>query len=205
MIKISDGKHRTYDYRKELRELGLNFKRTDSGGYWWTDDDSRQRELLNFCNKRKLIIVQEDSRYTRSANYRTEFIRHNKGYKGNRTMYHCAYCGRKIKKDEMQVDHLIAVNKVKKHILPRLFMHLCGIHNVNDTKNLVASCSRCNQRKSDNQGFWLVRGFFGRSIWFWRIFHTIIAILVIFVIYMLISQGYLQQFIENIRNLRGVL
>jgi hypothetical protein len=69
MIKITDGKNTTKKYKTELKKLGLTFKPTGQyTGYWYTNDDSRQRELLKFCNKRKLIIEQEDSRFSRYAN-----------------------------------------------------------------------------------------------------------------------------------------
>ncbi len=180
MIRITDGKRATYTYRNELKELGLTFKSTGSGtGYWYTMDDSRQRELLRFCNKRKLRIDQEDSRYTRSSNYRDEFFKANKGYKHNGKKYHCAYCGKILTKKQLQVDHVIAVDAVKKHLIPRLIIKLSGIKNVNDPKNLVASCPSCNNRKSNKQGLWVLRGYIGRHIWFWRIYYTIIAILIL--------------------------
>lgn len=179
MLKITDGKKKTINYKNELKSLGLSFKKTGKySGYWYTDDDSRQRELLKFCNKRKLTIEREEEKYTRSSDYRTQFFKHNKGYKHDGKTYHCAYCGKKIKKDELEVDHVVAIDAVKNHILARLFIFLLGIHNINDTKNLVASCKKCNRKKSNKQGLWVLRGYLGRHIWFWRIFRFLIFIFI---------------------------
>lgn len=46
---------------------------------------------------------------------------------------HCAYCGRPIKKDEMQIDHLVP--KARK--------------GTNDITNLMPSCPSCNSLKAD--------------------------------------------------------
>lgn len=179
MLKITDGKKKTITYKDELKSLGLSFKKTGKySGYWYTDDDSRQRELLKFCNKRKLIIEKEDERYTRSSDYRTQFFKYNKGYKHDGKTYHCAYCGKKVKKDELEVDHVVAIDAVKNHILARLFIFLLGIHNINDTKNLVASCKKCNRKKSNKQGFWVLRGYLGKHIWFWRTLRFLIFIFI---------------------------
>ncbi|WP_286077845.1 hypothetical protein, partial [Thomasclavelia cocleata] len=98
MIKITDGKNKTISYKEELKELGLLFKKTGKySGYWYTKDDSRQKELLKFCNKKKLTIIKEEEKYSRSSDYREQFFKHNKGYKHDGNTYHCAYCGKKVK------------------------------------------------------------------------------------------------------------
>lgn len=199
MIKISDGKHSTKKYKNELKSLGLRFKPTGQyTGYWYTNDDSRQRELLKFCNKKKLRIEQEDERFSRSATYRDDFFRANRGYKKNGKDYHCAYCGKKLKKAKIEVDHVVAVDAVKKKILARLFIILTGIKNVNDPKNLVASCRRCNRKKSNKQGLWVLRGYLGRHIWFWRILRIAIILLISVLIYYLYSEGFIDPLLKKI-------
>ena len=44
-----------------------------------------------------------------------------------------------------------------------------GCDNVNDVKNLVASCSRCNRKKSNLMGLWYIRGKLGACKWYWDI------------------------------------
>lgn len=105
-------------------------------------------------------------KYTRSTNYRTEFIRHWPPEPGN--YYHCVYCGRRIHTDKMQVDHIISVDMAKQNWLARRLLPKEG---VNSIKNLVPSCQRCNRRKSNYGGLWLIRGYY------WRICLPIFIIL----------------------------
>lgn len=68
------------------------------------------------------------------------------------------------------MDHLIPVNAAKKKCLVRICLRLRGISDVNDEKNLVAACRRCNRKKSDKMGLWVPRGIIGKSnvLWFVR-------------------------------------
>lgn len=92
-------------------------------------------------------------KYERSDNYRSEFITHwPPDHSGH---YRCVYCGRRIKKDKMQVDHIVAVNLAKHNYISRLFLPREG---VNALSNLVPSCPRCNRKKGKSGGFWIIRG-----------------------------------------------
>lgn len=112
------------------------------------------------------MFLRVPDKYTRSTNYRTEFIRHWPPEPGN--YYHCVYCGRRIHTDKMQVDHIISVDMAKKNWLARRLLPKEG---VNSIKNLVPSCQRCNRRKSNYGGLWLIRGYY------WRICLPIFIIL----------------------------
>ena len=69
----------------------------------------------------------------------------------------------------MEVDHLIPVAKVKKSGFVRFLLRMHGIQNVNDKRNLVASCHRCNERKRDKMGVWYIRGRLGKYRIYWLI------------------------------------
>ncbi len=58
---------------------------------------------------------------------------------------HCAYCGKVITYDEMQVDHLI----------PQRFIDKFGKDEIECFDNYMPSCRRCNHYKRGNslQGF----------------------------------------------------
>lgn len=95
--------------------------------------------------------------FERNETYRRDFIQHNPPHNGK---YRCVYCGHKVKKDDMQVDHVIAVKRAKKNPFYR-----CCIHkDINELSNLVPSCAKCNRRKSDKGGLWILRGKF------WKLF-----------------------------------
>lgn len=108
----------------------------------------------------------------RSANYRCNFFKVNKGLRGRRKHYHCSYCGKIKKKDDITVDHLIPVNKVLKGRHKRFWkmvLRFNGINDINDTRNLVPACRKCNSRKGTNTGIWILRGLVGRHFGFWCI------------------------------------
>ena len=123
------------------------------------------------------------SKYDRSMNYRYEYIKNNPGYKGNRQVYHCAYCGKRIKKDQMQVDHIFSVYNAKNSFITRLLMRLFGINGVNDVKNLTASCPKCNLKKGKMGNGWIISGFLGKNIWYHRIKKLIKLALLAVIIY----------------------
>lgn len=105
-----------------------------------------------------------NAKYERDDSYRERFVAAHPPKNGK---YRCVYCGRKIKKDDMQVDHIIAVNRVKKNWLYKI----CVPNGVNDISNLVPSCARCNNRKGDKGGLWALRGKF------WRVFLPVFMLL----------------------------
>ena len=92
-------------------------------------------------------------KYARDDTYRERFIAAHPPKNG---MYRCVYCGKKVSKDAMEVDHVIAVDRVKKNWLYRL----CVPSGINDLSNLVPSCHRCNSKKGNKGGFWAIRGHF---------------------------------------------
>lgn len=104
-------------------------------------------------------------KYTRSEGYRTEFIRNWPPKHGK---YRCVYCGRKISKDNMEVDHVIPVYATEHSFLARIMVPPDG---VNSLKNLVPACHKCNNRKGKKCGLWLIRGKF------WKICLPIYCIL----------------------------
>lgn len=126
------------------------------------------------------------SNYQRSKNYRYQFIKNNPGYLGDYRHYHCVYCGRKISKKEMQVDHVVSVYQAKHSILARLFLKINGINDVNDPKNLVPSCAKCNKRKGKYSNGWVISAIIGKNYNIWKIrkiCRFLFLILLIFIIF----------------------
>lgn len=159
---------------------------------WMADYHPKQRESkygvfysLSVSNdeKRKVekIIQQEklrckwySSNFSRSNNYRDKFFKTHEG------PYRCIYCHKKIRKDQIEVDHLIPISKAKNSLLARNLLYISGISDVNDPKNLVASCRRCNRKKGSKMGVWIIRGYLGRYRAYWIIHHIIVAAIIIF-------------------------
>lgn len=122
-----------------------------------------------FC--KEVVYLKKTRNFERSKHYRSDYFKRHKGL-FNLGIYHCAYCGKILTKKGLEVDHLIPVNKVKFWGVGRLLMRLSGISDINDRKNLVASCKKCNSQKRDRLGVWVIQGFFGRfwTIWFLKLF-----------------------------------
>ncbi len=127
--------------------------------------------------------AQPETKWDRGLNYRSDFLKTNKGLFG--CIYLCAYCGRPMGRKKMQVDHHIAINHVKNNPLYKLYF---GLHNiatnlvsrvkclmtgakysrqtgVNVSYNLLPACPKCNNKKSDKGGMWIIRGYIGGTIW----------------------------------------
>lgn len=123
--------------------------------------------------------------YNRSKDYRQKFIRMHPPDKHGK--YRCVYCGKRIKKDEMQVDHVIPVGAMRRHRLLRT--HLKG--GVNDISNLVPSCRKCNLKKSSKT--WLhyrIRARLGSHEGYWafrKILRIVVILFVCFAIYYAIN------------------
>lgn len=121
--------------------------------------------------------------YNRSKDYRQKFIRMHPPDKHGK--YRCVYCGKRIRKDEMQVDHVIPVGAMRRHRLLRA--HLKG--GVNDISNLVPSCRKCNLKKSSKTGLrYRIRARLGSHEGYWVFRHITHAILVL-VLAMLVCYG----------------
>lgn len=104
-----------------------------------------------------------ESRWTRSSNYREKFLKENKG------PYKCRYCNKPIKKDGMVVDHIISIYQAKSNKKARTLLNARGITDVNDLRNLVASCRKCNEAKSEKMGIWIIKAYLGKYKWYWTV------------------------------------
>jgi hypothetical protein len=72
-----------------------------------------------------------------------------------------------MSRENTTVDHLYPVGRVARDLTLQKKLARKGIQNINDTKNLVAACKRCNDRKKDAMGVWILKGKIGRYKWLW--------------------------------------
>ena len=100
------------------------------------------------------------STFARSSNYRNTFFANCEPLHGK---YWCAYCGRRLNKKDVVVDHIIPIGAVKES--RRAGRALRG-QSINNPGNLVAACRKCNIKKGDKAGLWVVRAKLGRHRWF---------------------------------------
>lgn len=96
-----------------------------------------------------------NDKYARNSSYRNQFLNAVPPVRGK---YRCVYCGRRVRPEKMQVDHVVAVHLAQKGFLPKLLVP----KGVNDISNLAPACRRCNRRKGSKGGLWIIRGRFWR-------------------------------------------
>lgn len=111
--------------------------------------------------------------FSRSSDYRREYLKKHKGFFG---IYTCAYCGKLCTRSTLQVDHIYPVNGVKgiglKGTSGKLFVTLVSLlhgpkalkEGVNADWNKTAACPRCNGNKTDAMGLWVLRGYIGKIV-----------------------------------------
>lgn len=83
------------------------------------------------------------------------------------------------------MDHIISVHKAKTTFVAKFLMWLLCIKDVNDPRNLVASCSRCNRRKGSMGNGWLIAAVIGRSYGLWVVRKILRACIFLALIYLI--------------------
>lgn len=181
-IEVKNGiHHSSYEYRQELFQLGLRWSKRQKIWIGVTHSMDEALKIKSFAKEKKLICLVYPETHNRAANYRDIFFNANKPMFGNK--YVCAYCFKRINKENTTVDHIISVKKAKANKMANKLMSFLHINNVNDEFNLCACCQSCNSKKGSKAGLWLLRGFLGKhkpfvlSIYVLRILILIIFIL----------------------------
>lgn len=159
LLLISNQKRNTYKYRRKLYNYGLRFE----NGKWRlrTSDEELIYQIASFSRRKHLHYECFEDKYTRSSNYRKTFIDHYQRKDGK--YYRCAYCGKRLIKEKMTVDHIIPIDKVQHSWFYRRLIGLMNITNINDLKNLAPACERCNKKKGRKVKGFLLNGLTGRT------------------------------------------
>lgn len=87
------------------------------------------------------MVEFDHNKKRQGFDYRNKYLEHNPGIFGK--FYICSQCGKRITKNQMEVDHIIPNSKW--YAPNRVF-------------NCVAACIDCNRWKSDKMGWCTVRG-----------------------------------------------
>lgn len=199
MIYIFD----VYTKHKRLWMDEFNFheKKCKNGIYYTTkvfdDDRSKILKKLKWSGLKYRCIEEQ---WERSSDYRRKFF---KEYGDD--PYRCRYCNKKLTQDKVVVDHVIPVHSVKDSPRARRMLKSQGIENVNDVRNLVASCKHCNLLKGDKMGVWLIRAKLGRYSAYWVIKPIVQIAVVIGFIYYLYKMGALSDIYGFVSKFAGVL
>lgn len=185
-LRISDqGKNRTYNFRSELHQLGYEFNWTEKE--WVKRSESDDVETAKaFCSQYGLKLTIDLPQYRRSYDYRKQFFQSNSGLFG-KEIYFCSYCGKLTNKKRLEVDHLFSVNSAQNSSFVKWILKKAGIDTVNDQKNIVPACIRCNRRKGKESGLWILRGLIGQHPTYWIIHWVLVGVFLSFGIWFVIS------------------
>lgn len=118
------------------------FRYHNNNNKWIKKGDEKEIKQLKKKYYRYGMSNTYNNEYARNRNYRNKFFQKYKYDK-----YRCAYCGKKLKKNKLVIDHIIPVNKVQNSFFARFLLKLISRNGVNDYNNLVVSCSKCNLKK----------------------------------------------------------
>lgn len=164
-IEIRNGKKSTKKVKDRLRENGFRFQMTGKYTGVWQKETSDEKELnkwRRFCGRKFSCRIYQKELHERGKTYREDFFREHP-----EEVYHCAYCGRKLKKETLVVDHLIPVQKAKTSRYWQKYLRKHCEGNVNHPNNLVGACRKCNAKKGAKTSFWVLRGKIGRHYEVW--------------------------------------
>ena len=157
-MTVSCGKGVKRKATKKIQKSGLY--NTGPGLYSGIVSARKLRYLSAVCKANGMSLRINNTLGTRGKDYRQIFFRYNKPISGK--YYLCAYCGKKLLKKMSTVDHIIPIARAAKSLSVQKSLFRMGISDINDPRNLVAACSRCNKKKGTKMGLWTVRGFAGK-------------------------------------------
>mgnify|MGYP000850130085 CR=1 FL=1 len=183
-----------YNHMKWMDKYNYTVKSNLYGAYFaFKVNENDKKMLLKQLKRHHIKYNIYDKKWERSSNYREQFFKYNCG------PYRCRYCNKKISKSNVIVDHLYPIAAGKYRPNTRILLYMRNISNVNDVKNLVPSCYKCNSKKSDKLGLWYIRGILGK----YKIYWIILILLKITIILSLIYVGYL--FVSGTISLKNLL
>lgn len=184
-----------------MDDFDFREKRTKNGKYYTAKvfDDERKAILKRLrWSGLKYRCIEEQ--WERSSDYRKKFFKEHEG-----EMFRCRYCNKKLSKDKVFVDHVVPIHAAKDSPRARRILKSQGIDNVNDVRNLVASCKHCNLLKGDKMGVWLIRAKLGKYSAYWVVKPIVQIAVVIGFIYYLYEMGALSDMYGFVSKFVGVL
>lgn len=176
---FSSLKYQGYDRKKEARVYTAQVTRNEFD------------RLSEFAHEQNMTVKLINGFTARQVDCRERFFKSykQKDVTWRGTFYRCVYCGRKYDRSKIEVDHLYPVDAVQKDPKLQTKLKLKGWDSVNDMRNLVPACKRCNRSKSNKLGWWIVKGTIGRHEVFWKIRNVCLLIVVLLLIWLFREQA----------------
>lgn len=133
----TNGKENTRNVSKSSVKVvkSANAKRRDLKDKESSSKKSKKRSGMTYAQKKRA-----------SFNYRNEYFKKNPGIYGK--IWFCSQCGKiLIGKNNVVIDHIVPLNNVA---------------GVNRTFNTVATCRKCNSKKSDIVDYRVIKGYLAK-------------------------------------------
>lgn len=169
-------------------------KRMDRGEYYAKDvkTEGECKFWVRKGDRKRLHSIVIDMNLNRSSTYRKKLIQ---SWKEEHGSFWCVYCGRSLSESEMEVEHIISIASVHKNKRLRKAVSKYS-DGVNDTKNLVPSCRRCNRKLkgASSSVFWRFRARLGRRKEYWMFRFLLDAVLLTFCILWLYRNPFLLKY-----------
>ena len=164
--------------RRKLASFGLIW---DGVEYSGIVREKTLHRIKKYCSIHKYRFRIENNLGRRGSDYRRRYFIMNKPV--FRDKYICVYCGKLLKKDDVTIDHLYPIGKASKSISYQKKLNRRGLKNINDGKNLVSACYKCNALKGTDTGIWILKGKIGLiyPLWIVRYFFRLVIIVSAFV------------------------
>ena len=205
-IVVSGRNGLTNKQKRKLRRMGLRWDGLSCSGVISTQ--WRANKIKRYCEDEHLKFKLSNSLGNRNSDCRRIFFKNVKPQVLGK-YYICAYCGKLRTKDNITVDHIYPVKKSADSIKYQNKMRRRGIDNINDPKNLIAACRKCNLKKSSSTGVWIIKAKLGRYkyLWYLRwaiktvIFGAVIACIIYFVMHKPELMDYLAGFLAKAKEL----
>lgn len=168
--------------KKWMKKYNPKLVHGPHGNYYTIKTTARYaRRAIRHANWDGIKTRHYNEMMARSSDYRENF------FQAYNPPYRCCYCHKKLTKSSLVVDHVIPVAKAKSTLFARFLLKIQGISTVNDVRNLVPACRKCNSKKSDKMGLWFIRGKLGVHHWFWIARNITIVFIVFLIIFFCIS------------------
>ncbi|MGN0437030.1 MAG: HNH endonuclease [Lachnospiraceae bacterium] len=144
--------------------------------YFETERDAKP--LIRKLDRKGIPYKAYQEEYARNTNYRGMFFRQTEG------PYRCRYCNRRLKEEDVIVDHIIPVKQAMNSRKAQRILSRHHIDNVNQLENLVAACYDCNEEKGTQLGQWVQKGFLG--FWKYHLYRALLTVVKIILLSLII-------------------
>lgn len=202
-IKCKETKYR--QHKRQLKKFRLRWNGT---GFSGNIPARKLNRLKEYCRKNHLSFSIDNEFGKRSSTYRRVFFQNNPPLSFfSHPFYFCSYCGLPVAENHVTVDHLYPVGKAKTSVKFQEKMRKRGFSDINDVKNLIPACQKCNLKKGQKTGLWILKGKIGKHQRLWFLRNAFRLLFLLFLVWLIVCHGKeTSAFLQSVmRELAGIL